>query len=100
MDYECDYGMLFYILSEIVPITTIFLVIIILNIQLTSGALNGFLFFVQFINIMQIEGNGYVATNALIERFSIAYRFIYNIFNLTFFALTSCPFVYGKVQQH
>ena len=96
LDYKCEYGWIFYVLSEIIPITSMFLIIIFFNIQLTAGAVNGFLFFVQFINIMQIEGNGYIATNAIIENCSIVYRFIYGIFNLSFFVFDELSFCLWK----
>lgn len=96
IDYKCEYGWIFYILSEIIPITAIFLVVIIFNIQLTAGTINGFLFFVQFINIMQIDGNGYIDTNAAIKSCSHVYRFVYDIFNLNFFAFDKLSFCLWK----
>ena len=96
INVKCEYGWIFFILSEMVPITAIFLIIIFFNIQLTAGAINGFLFFVQFINIMQIDGNGYIDTNGVIEGFSSVYHFIYGIFNLDFFAFDGLSFCLWK----
>ena len=45
---------------------------------------------------MQIEGNGYIATNAAIECCSIVYRFIYGIFNLNFFVFDELSFCLWK----
>lgn len=96
INVKCKYGGIFYILSEIIPITAIFLIIIFFNIQLTAGSVNGFLFFVQFINIMQIDGNGYINTNSVIESCSSIYSFIYGIFNLNFFASDELSFCLWK----
>ena len=96
INFKCEYGWIFYILSEILPITAIFLVIVFFNIQLTAGAVNGFLFFVQFINIMQIDGNGNIDTNTAIESCSTVYRFIYGIFNLNFFPFDKLSFCLWK----
>ena len=50
---ECgEYGLLIFIAIEIVPITLIVLLIIIFNIQLTNGSINGVVFYSQSIAII------------------------------------------------
>ena len=44
---SCKLGWLFYILSEIVPVTIVFGLVLAFNINLTSGGLNGFILFSQ-----------------------------------------------------
>jgi len=41
----CKIGWLLYILSELLPITVIFIIVMIFNVSFTSGATNGFIFF-------------------------------------------------------
>ena len=48
---ECDeYGLLVFIVIEILPITIMVLLIIIFNIQLTNGSINGVVFYSQIIS--------------------------------------------------
>ena len=47
---NCQSGIVFYLLSEILPVTVIFLVIIIFDVKLTSGALYFFIFYSQILN--------------------------------------------------
>ena len=54
--HHCHYGILLYILSELLPITIIFIVIIIFNIYLTSGTLYTFIFYAQIIDNMSPNG--------------------------------------------
>ena len=54
--HHCRYGILLYILSELLPITIIFIVIIIFNIYLTSGTLYTFIFYAQIIDNMSPNG--------------------------------------------
>ena len=44
-DDLCSLGPLFYVLSEIIPVTVILLVIIYFKIPITSGLVNGFIFY-------------------------------------------------------
>ena len=45
----CQYGIPIYIATEILPVTIIFLVILLFNISLTSGALYSFVFYAQIL---------------------------------------------------
>ena len=67
----CQYGPLFYILSEIIPVTGIFLVILFFNINLTSGALYSFIFFAQIV----VNHYG----NALYQSYSPPVKFVYSV---------------------
>ena len=88
----CNLGFLLYVLSELLPVTLLFLIIILFRIQLTSGALNGFILFVQVIDVMLVDANGYILTKKQIFGFMKAYRFIYRMFNLEFFTLDELSF--------
>lgn len=62
----CYYGVFFYILSELLPITVIFVVIIVFNIYLTSGTLYTLILYSQIIdnlfpnafNVIQFNNDG------------------------------------------
>ena len=88
----CNLGFLLYVLSELLPVTLLFLIIVLFRIQLTSGALNGFILFVQVIDVMLVDANGYIQTKKQIFAFMKAYRFIYRMFNLEFFTLDELSF--------
>ena len=99
---ECDeYGLLIFIAIEILPITIMVLLIIIFNIQLTNGSINGVVFYSQIIAISYFvyyyyvyyfafysDGNSFDANyyyNSLLPLLDIPN----NIFNLDF-----TPFIY------
>ena len=86
---ECDkYGLLVFIATEILPITIMVLLIIIFNIQLTNGSINGVVFYSQIIGISYSVYNiyyYYYNYDQLLKLFQIPC----NIFNLDF-----TPFTY------
>ena len=47
---NCSSGIAFYLLSEILPVTLIFLFIMLFDVNLTSGALYSFIFYAQILN--------------------------------------------------
>ena len=55
---NCQYGVLIYIVSELIPVTIIFLVILLFNISLTSGALYSFVFYVQVVSRLDVTAFG------------------------------------------
>ena len=89
---HCHVGLLLYVLSELVPVTALFLLAIFFRIQFTSGAVNGFIFFTQLVDTMFIDANGFISTNRVIMNLSKGYKFIYRMFNLEFFTLDELSF--------
>ena len=77
-----EYGLLVFIVIEILPITIMVLLIIIFNIQLTNGSINGVIFYSQ---IIAISYSVYYYHNSLLPLPKIPC----NIFNLDF-----TPFIY------
>ena len=51
----------FYILSELIPLTVVFICVLILNIRFTSGATNGFILFSQLLGTFDIDVSGIAA---------------------------------------
>ena len=83
----CSLGIPLYILSQIIPVTILFVVVIVFNIQLTSGALNGFILYTQIGDTMSVTNNHFIIKfiPPIIRTFLRALTFIESIFNLKFF---------------
>uniref|UniRef100_A0A1X7TCE3 TRP C-terminal domain-containing protein n=1 Tax=Amphimedon queenslandica TaxID=400682 RepID=A0A1X7TCE3_AMPQE len=91
---ECDkHGFLIFIVIEILPITIMVLLIIIFNIQLTNGSINGVVFYSQIMTISYSVYYNYIHDY---DSDYDPYRYVQlsvipcNIFNLNF-----TPFVYN-----
>ena len=82
---KCRLGWLYYILSEIVPVTLIFLVITIFGIKLTSGSIGGFILFMQISVTMRIRNNGHIVFPEFTEQALNVYMSIASMFRLSFF---------------
>ena len=76
----CHFGIIFYILSEIVPTTVLFLVVIVFDMTFTSGGVVGFIFFSQYLQQLVIEPE-----NIYLRYIRIPYKLYYGIFNLEYF---------------
>ena len=88
----CKFGWLLYILTEIVPATVLFIVILVFDISFTSGALNGFILFSQLFDTMLIDASGVITFPNHVQTVIQVSRFIYGFFNLDFFYLKSLSF--------
>ena len=94
----CKIGWFFYLLSELVPVTVVFITVLVLNINFTSGALNGFILFSQVINTLDIHASQIITKNfpqtfqETISYPSQVYQIIYGFFNLDFFNSESLSF--------
>ncbi len=81
----CHLGWLFYILSELVPVTILFLIVIVFNISFTSGPLNGVIFFMQMTNTLKIHAGNFIWFEIGAYRLKQIHRLLYMMFNLDFF---------------
>ena len=88
----CEWGWLFYILSELVPITLMFVVILALNISFTSGHINGFILFSQLLDPVIVNGSGVVQYPQVISVLSWGYQLIYGVFSIEFFNIEPLSF--------
>lgn len=79
---HCTWGWFFYILSEILPVTFLFLVIIHFNIPFTSGLFNGFIFFSQVVEMFQVTADNFIPLSDLSYIFTRIHYLIYLFFNL------------------
>ena len=87
----CHLGWLFYLLSEIIPVTIFFLVVIALNISFTKGPLNGVIFFIQFVDTLKIKAENFIWFGQ-VQKFTYIYKIVYRMFCLNFFSLEPLSF--------
>ena len=92
---HCQYGPLLYIVSEIIPVTGIFLVILFFNINLTSGALYSFIFYSQVVN-NYYRNTVYQSYNGPLMYFFHVFKMIYGIFDLETFEIDQLSFCLFK----
>lgn len=89
---SCKLGWLFYLLSELVPVTMLFLFVLVLNINFNTGAVNGFILFSQVLDTMLIDASGVIKFNEPITILSRGYQIIYGFFNLDMFSINVLSF--------
>ena len=89
---KCKWGWLFYLISEILPATIFFVLIILLDITFTSGGVSGFLFYVQTFDNLLLLGHYIILFEKKTYKWLKALHFIVCIFNLSFFSLKDISF--------
>ena len=77
---NCRYGIPIYVVSELLPITIMFLIILLFNVSLTSGAVYSFVFYVQILSQLNITAFGTIHmknsfTMNVVEIFQVAIGF-------------------------
>ena len=82
---RCQLGWLYYILSELVPVTVFFVIVISFDLRLSSGSINGFLLFMQLSDSLQIQGNGFIKFPYPAKKALEVYFLIIGVFNMNFF---------------
>ena len=98
---KCKLGLLFYLLSELLPVTAFFIIVLGMNISFTAGAVNGFILFCQLLSTLDIHASGIIlvfpdsAKHAL-NYWTQGYQIIYGFFNLDFFNSESLSFCFWK----
>ena len=80
-DQYCSFGCLFFLLSEILPVTVVFMLVIFFNIQLTSGNVQGFILYAQIFHSLRITANDNNNTMSALRYLQM----IYHMLNLEFF---------------
>ena len=93
---HCSLGILFYILSEILPLIVFFSVVTMFNISFTSGALNGFILFAQMSDTIDTNAGGTIGFPRHLEIVTFPYKLIYRMFNFDFFSLDALSFCLWK----
>ena len=88
----CKVGWLFYILSELVPVTLVFIIVLALNISFTAGAVNGFILFSQLLTSLHLDASGFITFTPAIATLTRGHQLIYGFFNLDMFQIESFSF--------
>lgn len=94
---KCNYSVLFYILSEIVPVIILFTLIIHFNISFTVGGVSGLIFFSQIVvttpmDFDKILYNSTSITKSLFKSIQTGHTLIYNVLNFDFFSIDALSF--------
>jgi len=79
-------------LTELLPVTIMFVVIICLNISFTSGSINGVILFMQIVISLKLRAENLIHEAPNIQHFTALYKFIYRIFSLSFFSIEELSF--------
>ena len=90
---HCAYGIPLYIVSELLPVTIIFVIILIFNISLTSGALYSFVLYAQLLDFLYIDA--FKTFRTLSPKVSLAVKVVhmmYSTFNLKLFHVNNISF--------
>ena len=82
---HCAYGIPLYIVSELLPVTIIFVIILVFNISLTSGALYSFVFYAQLLDFLYIDAFRTLSLKASITVVTKIVHMLYSTFNLKLF---------------
>ena len=90
----CSVGIIFYLLSELIPVVIIFTVVITFDFSFTSGNINGFIFFSQTLELLFVGTNVY--RNKHSDRLLIIARVFYDLFNFDYFSTSELSFCLWK----
>ena len=91
---NCKYGIPVYIVSELLPLTIMFVIIIIFEIRFTAGYINGFILFAQVLDSISIDANGVIDFPMPLQVLTDIHRFVYRTLNFDFFSLESLSFCF------
>ncbi len=91
-DAQCEIGWLYYILSQILPVTILFTVIVAFDVSLTGGEVSGFILFAQMFDSLLLTGNNFLWFQPQVYILLKCLRFIFRMINLQFFALQNFSF--------
>lgn len=78
-------GWLFYILSELLPVTVVFLTVVFLNVHITAGLWNSIILYAQIIDFVGTRSFQSSELSKGLSTLTSIYRLIYGSFNLDFF---------------
>ena len=87
-------------ISELVPVTAVFILVFVFNISFTSGAVNGFILFSQLLGSLDIYAGGITVFSTTekpkFDNATQGYRVLYGFFNLDFFNAETLSFCLWK----
>lgn len=89
----CSIGIIFYVLSELIPVAIFFTVVITFDFSFTSGNINGFIFFSQTLELLSVNTKIYDKHS---NRLMIITRVFYDLFNFDYFSTSELSFCLWK----
>ena len=93
---SCKFGWLLYVVSELLPLTLLFIVVIVFNISFVTGELNGFIFFSQMFDSLSISAQGFIWFPEIPYQAIRIARLFYKVFNFDFFTRNELSFCLWK----
>lgn len=92
----CSVGLVFYAISELLPVTCVFLAVIIFDIKLTSGSVNGLILYYQLLDVLPLTAYDFIKFHKVTIIFYTSHRFLHQIPNLNFFSIDKLSFCLWK----
>ena len=96
LDWLSQHGWLSYILTEYVPSTLLFCVVLFFDINLHSGTISLVVLYFQIFDLLNIYSDGEVDQPLHSDWILTGIRFFYNIWNLEFFGYLLPPYCISK----
>ena len=93
---DCKLGVLFFILSELLPLVLFFTTVVVLDISFTSGYANGFIFFSQVLGPLSVDAKGAIHLPKTAYQLSMIYKIVYGLFNFEFLSVEKLSFCLWK----
>ena len=93
---KCSYGIFLFIVSELLPVFIFFTLSIIFEVNFSSGASNGFIFYCQIVTIIPSKYTIIDHSNTFIKTLVVGYNLFYGIFNFDFFSVEQLSFCLFK----
>ena len=96
--YECNLGVIYYILSEVIPVSVLFAIIVVFDMSFTSGSINGLIFFSQIQYYITIDFNYYTDADSRVFNQTYllllqhGYHLLYGIINMEFLNIEPLSF--------
>ena len=96
---QAKYNWVFYLVSEFLPTTILFIFVVVFQISVTHGPANAFIFFAQVLtSSFHIDGDGTIPLHNITsaaEELKALYTIPYDIWNLNFFQFITPDFCLG-----
>ena len=95
-NHLCEIGWLLYAISELLPLTLLFILVIVFDISFTSGPLNGFILFAQVFDSISNNGQGFILYPYSVYILKTIALVIYKLFNFDFFSVDELSYCLWK----
>ena len=92
---QCHLGIFYYFLSTIIPLTILFIIITLLDMNFAKGW-NGFILYAQVVNAFYIYGYGAITFSNIQLHILNWLMFVYSFFNLEIFNINQLSFCLWK----